>query len=327
MCPPALYGCFTGCLGAAVARILGPVSALLVPLALGAVASSWRCDVTTTVIIVVVLATYLYGLRRSPVGRGSALAFFAGAAIWWISACAFIGVYADVLFWVRALQFVLALMVAPFFLALGKPVTVARGVVGEATIDRLLGARAMRILASPAVTSAGVIVTPWLIYLTAWYPTLLTSYSLDVATRVLLVACGFGYFYARLQVDPVPRRRAQGLSLLITLGETLGDGVLGVIMWQGPLIAAAYYNGLHRAWGPSIRTDQTIGAGVFWILGDIVGLPFLLVLFDRFRTDEAHRAVIVDAEQDEIEATAAEDGDGQTGLWWESHPELRERLR
>ena len=33
------------------------------------------------------------------------------------------------------------------------------------------------------------------------------------------------------------------------------------------------------------RLDQTIGAGVLWILGDVVGLPFVLVISQRCATE------------------------------------------
>ncbi|RPA59928.1 cytochrome c oxidase assembly protein [Gordonia oryzae] len=307
----------------------------LAPLTLQTVVSSWRVDVPTSVVVVLITVAYVVAMRRSTLPRRRAVPFLFGVAGWLISACGFVGVYSDTLFWVRALQIVLVLMVVPFCLALGMPVTLARESwpAARRVIDRCLRMRAARVIASPAVTSAGVIVTPWLIYLTGWYPALLRSDALDTVTRLLLVFCGFGYFYARLQVDPVPRRYPQSLSLLVTLGETLGDGILGVVMWQGGLLAASYYEALHRTWGPSLRTDQTIGAGVFWVLGDVIGLPFLLVLFDRFRTDEGRRAEIVDAELDADErestrSTAAKtEVDQPSRLWWENNPELRERFR
>jgi hypothetical protein len=92
------------------------------------------------------------------------------------------------------------------------------------------------------------------------------------------------------------------------------------------LIAEAYYSGLHRSWGPDQRLDQTIGAGVLWILGDVVGLPFVLLLMRALSHDEKAHAVRVDAELDTAEA-AESDGAAAAGLWWENDPQLRERFR
>lgn len=307
------------------------MTAVDTPLTIGTALSSWRLDPGTLVLLVAVAAGYGLAFRRSSVPLHRAVVFWVvGCGVWFLSACSFVGVYSDVLFWVRSLQFVLILMVAPFGMALGMPMTVVRDALGSGSkrFDRCLGSRAARLLAAPMTTSAALLVTPWLIYLTGWYPALLSNVATDFGTRTLLVAIGFGYFYARLQLDPVPRRYPQGISLVASLVETLGDGVLGVVLWQGSLVAASYYAALSRDWGPSIRTDQTIGAGVLWILGDLVGLPFLMAVFARFRADERVREVEVDAE---LDAGMQDDDDPPTGdepgtLWWQRDPQLRDRF-
>ncbi|MEH3157045.1 MAG: cytochrome c oxidase assembly protein [Gordonia paraffinivorans] len=107
---------------------------------------------------------------------------------------------------------------------------------------------------------------------------------------------------------------------------------MGVVIWQGPDIAHAYYAALDRNWGPSLRTDQIIGAGVLWVLGDVVGLPFLLALFGRFRAEQETAAAEVDAALDEAARDSAASQEGAdvepapAGLWWEADPELRRRF-
>jgi len=272
-------------------------------------------------------------LREQPVDASRAWCFGTGVALWALATMSVIGVYASALFWVRALQVVLLVFVAPFFIAAGKPLTALRsalGAEGREQFDRLVGSRCARVLAFPLTTSVAMLATPWLLYLTPWYTASLQVGWLGALTRIFLVLVGLGYFYSRLQADPVPRRFSQLVSLLISVGETLGDGVLGLVLWQGPLIAAGYYLGLHRSWGPDLRLDQTIGAGVLWILGDVVGIPFVLVLMRALSTDEKAREKEVDTELDRIEqAEAAQPMQStgmQTGLWWENDPQLRERF-
>ena len=48
--------------------------------------------------------------------------------------------------------------------------------------------------------------------------------------------------------------------------------------------------------GPDPRLDQTIGAGVLWILGDVVGIPFVLLLMRSLSRDEKAHAIQIDAE-------------------------------
>ena len=292
--------------------------------------ATWHLDLVSATVIVVLAGAYVWCYRRArhqTVRSVQVGCFGFGLALWALATMSAIGAYAYDLFWVRALQVLLLVYVAPFFLALGQPVSVARDALGPERVDRLLATRLARVLFHPLTTSLAMLATPWLLYLTPWYSAALQSEWVGAPTRILLVAIGFSYFYARLQADPVPRRYPQLISLLISVAEALGDGVLGLVLWQGSLIAPAYYAGLHRDWGPDQRLDQTIGAGVLWIVGDVVGLPFVLVLMRALSRDERAHAIEVDAELDTAEAPDSGTAEPSSGLWWEDDPQLRERFR
>jgi cytochrome c oxidase assembly factor CtaG len=303
------------------------------PLTLPAVLTSWRWDTGSAPLILVIAVGYIWAYRRTrardaAVSPPRAWCFAIAVALWVVATMSVVGVYAYALFWVRALQVLMLLMIVPFFLAMSRPVTVLRGALGPAgqqRLDAVLATRSARLLAHPLTTSVAMLATPWLLYLTPWYVAALRNPVLDAVTRLVLVVIGFGYFYARLQTDPVPRRYSQMVSLIISIVETLGDGVLGIVLWLGPLIAADYYLALHRDWGPSQRVDQSIGAGILWLLGDALGVPFLVVLMRAFSADDKAAAAEVDAAMDQAEQTEPESG-GST-LWWENDPQLRERFR
>ncbi|ORA28288.1 cytochrome c oxidase assembly protein [Mycobacterium aquaticum] len=317
------------------------------PLTLQAVLTSWQFDAVSVVVVLALAVGYGWCVRRSGLRGRPVWCFGVAALLWLLATVSMIGVYAYVLFWVRALQVVLLLLVVPFFLASATPVTALRAALppaGRDRLDRLLAGWVARVLLHPATTSIAMLGTPWLLYLTPWYTAALQQPAVAEATRILLVAIGFGYFYARLQADPVPRRYSQLISLLISVVESIGDGVLGIVLWLGPLIAPAYYAALHRDWGPSARMDQVIGAGVLWILGDVLGVPFLIVLMRALSADEKAHAAEVDAELDRAEAAEAEktekvekaDESGQPkaaeeqarpALWWEADEQLSQRFR
>lgn len=311
------------------------------PLTWEAAAATWHVDLVSAAVIAALATGYAWCYRRTRDGEravraANAACFGAGVLVWLLATISALGAYAYVLFWARALQVLLLLYVVPFLIAQAKPITVFRDAVGPAgrgRIDRLLATRFARVLVHPATTSVAMLATPWLLYLTPWYTAALRTEWVGAPTRILLVALGFCYFYARLQEDPVPHRYPQSISLLITVAEALGDGVLGLVIWQGSLIGAAYYAGLQRTWGPDPRLDQTIGAGVLWILGDLVGWPFVLLLMRAMSRDEKAHAEAVDAELDEVEAQGADSAGAESetpapsGLWWENDPQLRERFR
>lgn len=287
----------------------------------------WTLDSTALVLMAIACVGYLACYRRvsgtGVVTRGQAGCFLAGVATWAVATFSAVGGYAPLLFWVRALQVLLLLFVAPFLLALGRPLATA--CAASARVRRLvepaLESRGVRLAVSPLATSVAMLVTPWLLYLTPWYVASMTG-PVAVGTRLLLIVIGFGYFYARVQSDPVPRRFSPLVSIGISVVESLTDGVLGVVLWLGPLIASDYYASLQRNWGPSPRVDQSIGAGILWIVADVLSIPFVLVLMRQLGTDERRRAVQVDA--------ALSETDGETppapALWWEADPVLRDRF-
>ncbi|WP_153407863.1 cytochrome c oxidase assembly protein [Nocardia macrotermitis] len=322
---------------------------------------SWRWDTSTVVLTAALGAGYwavrARAKRRGAVIPGGRLAAFGlmGLGIWLLSGISLVGVYSDTLMWVRALQTLLLLYVVPFGLASGRPFTVLRaalGPVGQARLDRILASTIARAVTFPLAPSLAMLAVPWLLFLSPWYEIVLRHGAADAMTRVVLVLIGFVYFYSRLQTDPVPHRYSQGLSLLITIFESLADGILGIVLWWGPLVALDYYTEVGRTWGPDLRMDQTVAAGIIWVLGDVLGLPYLLALMRAWASDERRRAAEVDAELDAEDAAApparrqkfsrasdTSDGSGiadaavaagaapvQSGLWWENDPQLRQRF-
>jgi cytochrome c oxidase assembly factor CtaG len=301
-----------------------------VPLTWSTSLTSWRWDSAAALLIAGGCVAYVWARRRAtrrsePVTPGPVWCFALGEALSIAATMSFIGVYDQLLFWVRALQVLLLLFVVPFFLAMSRPVTLLRGALGSAgraRLDRSLATPAARFVAHPTTTSVAMLGTPWLLYLTPWYVAALKHSEVAAATRMLLVLVGFGYFYARLQTDPVPRRYSQLISLVISIVESIGDGLLGIVLWLGPLIAVDYYTHVGRHWGPSLRVDQSIGAGILWIVGDVLGVPFIVVLMRLFSADEKVNSDVVDAQLDNVSA----DFGATSALWWENDPQLRDRM-
>jgi cytochrome c oxidase assembly factor CtaG len=337
---------------AALAGYHGPPQ-LTVPRAF----TEWMLDPWALAAILLLGGAYLAGVRRVrrsgarwPAGRavvfcGLGLGFGVLATMSWV------GVYQPVLFYARAVQTILLLLAIPLFLALGRPLTL----VGAALpgigrrIEAAIASRAARILTFPVITTVVLVVTPFLLYFTGWYEAGLRDTLVRDLTYLALMAPGFVFFWTLLRVDPVPRAYPYVVSLWITGAEVVGDAVLGLaVIADTHLIAGGYYHALARPWGPSLATDQVLGGGVLWIIGDIIGLPFLAAqLIQMIREDETEAAVIdaeLDARQAELAARQAElpaGGDqpaagraaapgviaAQERPWWESDPRFVDRFR
>ncbi|MFC4945649.1 cytochrome c oxidase assembly protein [Pseudonocardia sp. GCM10023141] len=285
---------------------------------------------------------YLGALRRrdGPWPRARTLAFLGGLVSVLLVTVTFVGVYAGTLFWDRALQNVVLLTVTPMLLALGAPVSLLRDVLPAALRARLGAARRSRVahlLTFPVVVTLLLVAPLPVLYLTPLYEATLRSGWVAVLAGLGLLVCGFGYFWTRLRLDPTPRTDPYMVTVAITLVEVVADGALGLALWLGPLIAPAYYAELARGWGPSVRVDQIIGAGVLWIGGDIAGLPFLGAVLMRMARESEREAAVIDAELDAADAAAAAHAtasghdeaaaDARPQLWWELDPELAMRIR
>ena len=140
---------------------------------------------------------------------------------------------------------------------------------------------------------------PFVMYFTPWYTAVFHSTAVRELTFLALMAPGFAFFWTLLRVDPVPKQYSYAVSMWITGAEVIGDAFLGLaIIASQNLIGGAWYHAVARPWGPTLQADQIIGGGALWILGDLVGLPFLAAqLIQLIREDESDAARI-DAELD-----------------------------
>jgi cytochrome c oxidase assembly factor CtaG len=291
-------------------------------LTFGRAVTSWTLDPWSLAGIVFLGGLYLMGVRRVrrngerwPTAR---IVLFCGLGLGFgiIATMSFVGVYQPVLFYVRSVQTVLLLLVVPLFLALGRPLTLVIAVLPRfgSRLESAISGRVAKLATFPAITTLVLVLTPFVIYFTPWYQAGFGSVLVAHLTYIALMVPGFVFFWTLLRVDPVPKAYPYVVALWITAAEVVGDAVLGLaVIADTSLIAGHYYHALARPWGPSLATSQVIGGGVLWILGDIVGLPFLAAQFIQMIREDQADATVIDAELDARDAAAADPAAGVTG--------------
>jgi cytochrome c oxidase assembly factor CtaG len=295
--------------------------------------TSWTLDVPVLAVVLLAGVLYLAGVRqirrageRWPPGRLAACCGGLGLIV--IATMSFLGVYEGVLFYARAIQNVLLLLAAPLLLALAAPLSLVIAAWPRAgrRVSAVVGSRVARILTFPAVTALVLVLVGFVLYFTPWYEAGLRSDLVRELTYLALLAPGWVFFWTLLRVDPVPRSYPYLVSLWVTGTEVVGDAILGLaIMASQTLIAGDYYRALGRPWGPSLRADQVIGGGALWLIGDLIGLPFLGAQLIRMMREDETEARTVDAE---LDAASAELGPADAARpWWESDPRFAGRFR
>jgi cytochrome c oxidase assembly factor CtaG len=144
-------------------------------------------------------------------------------------------------------------------------------------------------------------------YFTSWYTAVFHSTTVRELTYLVLMAPGYVFFWTLLRVDPVPKEYSYAVSMWITGAEVIGDAFFGIaVIADQNLIGAPYYHALARPWGPALATDQVIAGGVLWILGDLVGLPFLAAQLIHLMREDESDAARIDAELDAQQAQQAQ---------------------
>ncbi len=310
-----------------------------------AYATQWTLNPWVLGVVVAGGALYLSGVRRikSRGGqweRSRTVLFVSGLGLFAFVCMSFLGVYERVLFWPRAVQNTLLMMVVPMLLALGSPLALivencSEG--GRRRIERVLRSRPAYLLGFPATVSAVFLSTPFLVYLTPWFEAAMRSGVQNELLRFTLVAVGYYYYWLRLRIDPVPHEYPHMVSVWITFAEAITDGALGIIlMWGSYTVALDYYAALGRPWGMSFHSDQLIGGGAIWMVGDLAGLPFIGALWRRMFREDKQEAAVVDTLLDALEivehAEAAQNPgeealpEGHMRPWWETDPRFAHRF-
>ena len=198
-------------------------------------------------------------------------------------------------------------------------------------------------LTFPAISTVMLVAVPFAVYFTPWYTAYFHSSGIRELTYLALIIPGLVFFWTLIRADPVPWAYPYLVTLWIMIGEVIGDAILGIaVISNSRLLGGPYYRALGRPWGPGLRFDQMLGGATIWVLGDVVGIPFLVAaLIYMIREDETEAAV-VDAEldaSDAADAATAPAGSASSAAaaehpaqppadrpWWESDPRFTGRF-
>jgi cytochrome c oxidase assembly factor CtaG len=267
-----------------------------------------------TLLLLAVAALYLYGVQRLarrghhwPLGR--TLVFLLGGlgsiAIATVSGLA---AYDDVLFSAHMVQHMVLLMVAPIFLALGAPVTLALRTLPRrprAWLLALLHSRFARVLTFPLVGFALFAFSSYALYFTGWYEATLRHDWLHELLHVHFLVIGCVFFWPLVGLDPVPGRVAYPFRALLMFASLPFHAILGLtVMQSSTLIAGDYYRSLHLGWVDPVH-DQLVGGGLLWASGDAVGLLMFAALVVQWMRASEREAEREDRRLDRLEAQQA----------------------
>ncbi|MFC0533852.1 cytochrome c oxidase assembly protein [Phytohabitans kaempferiae] len=284
------------------------------PFTVSSIFTEASVDSWIAVLLVVAAGLYLYGVHRLrargdkwPVSR---TVLFIGPGLGAIAAVTVSGLHAydTTLISVHMVQHMVLSMVAPIFLALGAPVTLALRVLRGAPRRRLLAvvhSRFARVMAFPLVAYALFVANPFVLYFTDLYRLTLENAFAHEVVHAHFILTGCLFFWPLVGLDPLPGRWPYpGRALLMVLSVPFHT-VLGLtIMQSTTLLGGDWYPSLGLTWADP-WTDQKVAGGILWAGGEFVSVTMIGVLLVQWFKQSEREARRIDRELDRQEAAAA----------------------
>jgi cytochrome c oxidase assembly factor CtaG len=273
--------------------------------------TEWTWEWSMALGIITAAALYIAGLvvlhrrgDRWPVPRS--LSFLLGGlgtiAVATMSA---LGTYDTVLFSVHMVQHMILMIVAPMFLALGAPITLALRTLRQrprALLLAVLHSRVARVLTFAPLTLALFIATPFALYYSPFYEISLRSGFWHAFLHLHFIIIGCLLMWPLMGIDPVPGRISYPLRLLMLFLMLPFHAFLGIsIMSATTLIAENWYLAFNRTWPPSPLDDQYLAGGIMWASGDAIALLMLIAIFAQWYAHSQREARREDRRLDRLE--------------------------
>jgi putative membrane protein len=219
-----------------------------------------------------------------------------------------VATYDDTLLSVHMVQHMVLSMIAPIFLALGAPVTLALRVLprrGRRTLLAMVHSRVAKVLTFPLFAYALFVATPFALYFTGLYRLTLDNDLVHELVHVHFILVGCLFFWPLLGIDPLPGRWPYPARALLMFLSTPFHAVLGLTIMQSvTLIGGGYYPSLHLGWADP-AADQKLAGGILWAGGELVSVTMLGVLVVQWMREAEREARRLDRQLDREEAAAA----------------------
>ncbi|GAA1119025.1 cytochrome c oxidase assembly protein [Nocardiopsis composta] len=272
------------------------------PMSVQTLLTLWRPDLFFIMLVVVLGGLYAAGVVR--LGRrgdswpwSRVVSWYAGLAVIVAALLSGFATYSMVLFSSHMLQHMAISMLVPVLLVLGGPVTLALRALKPAArrgdrgprewLNAFLQSRYSHIVTHPAVATAVFVLSPYALYFSPLFGTLMNNHTGHLFMNVHFLLSGFLFYWIIIGVDPGPRKMPYLLRIVLLLLAMGMHAFLGIgIMMQSEPIAMDYYGNFDIPWSQDVGDDQYQGGGIAWAVGEIPTLLVTVALVRQWAKDE-----------------------------------------
>ena len=261
----------------------------------------WRPDLFFIMVVAGAAALYIGGVLRLrkrgdtwPVMR--TVAFMAGLLTIVAVQISGFATYAMVMFSQHMIQHMVIQMLTPVLLVLGAPATLALRAFKPARVrgDRgprewltlFLNSRFSRVMTHPGVAAPLFVFSPYALYFTSLFPTLMNDHLGHMFMSVHFLITGFLFYWIIIGIDPAPRKVPYLLRILLLFVVMAFHAFFGIaIMMQSAPIAMEFYSQFDVAWLDQSE-DQYAGGGFAWALGEVPTILVTVALLYQWTKDD-----------------------------------------
>lgn len=251
--------------------------------------TEWRLDWLWVAVAVFGLVSYFLGVWKLT-RRGDPWSVF--RTVNWVIGLVVLtyvtsgppSVYGRVLFSAHMVDHMALTMVAPIFLVLGAPVTLALRALparrdgSRGTREWLLifvHSKFSQLVTHPLFAAANFAGSIVLFYYSDAFGYAMRDHVGHELMNLHFALTGYIFVLTMIGTDPLPRRAPYPMRLMLLLATMGFHAFFGVAIMGGTgLLAADYFGNLGRTGGPSALLDQQLGGAVAWGIGEV---PTVLV--------------------------------------------------
>jgi cytochrome c oxidase assembly factor CtaG/putative copper export protein len=270
--------------------------------------TDWRFDIIYGSLAIVLAVLYLLGVRRL---RARGDAWPVGRTVAWLLGCLTVlmatssgfGRFAPGMFSVHMETHMMLSMLAPVFLVLGGPVTLALRALPAAGKDappgprewllKLVRSPLSRVLTHPVVALGLFVGSFYVLYFSGLFDVALEKHWAHLLMNAHFLLVGYLFYWTVIGIDPTPRRLPHLARLGMVFGSLPFHAFFGVIlMSMQTIIGERFYQGLDLPWVTDLLGDQRLGGGIAWAAGElplVIVLLALLIQWARADDREARR--------------------------------------
>ena len=254
----------------------------------------WHPEWFMLVVSLVAASLYTIGFVRLKRNKQKfsnlrAVSFYIGISlIIWVT-CAGISKYAVVSFSAHMVQHMTLSMLAPIFIIMSAPITLALRALptsqdkthrnARGWILGLLKSRYTRTVTNPFIILFLFTVGLYGIYFTSIFATLMSSHSGHILMEIHFLITGLLFAFVVIGVDPAPHKAPYWGKLILVLVALSVHAFFAIaIMQSSTPIGSEWYSRVQPPWITDALQDTYMAGGIAWALGEVPTLLLLVIV-------------------------------------------------